>query len=74
MIGHDHRERLKRCSHLMKEGMIDILLLTKPANMVIAVGNCGLYTGPWGMRVEDTVLVGPEGPKILTGYPRQLKK
>jgi Xaa-Pro aminopeptidase len=44
------------------------------ANMVIAVGNCGLYTGPWGVRVEDTVLVGPEGPKVLTGYPRQLKK
>jgi Xaa-Pro aminopeptidase len=44
------------------------------ANMVIAVGNCGLYTGPWGVRVEDTVLVGPEGPNVLTGYPRQLKK
>jgi len=44
------------------------------ANMVIAVGNCGLYTGPWGVRVEDTVLVGPEGVKVLTGYPRRLKK
>jgi Xaa-Pro aminopeptidase len=44
------------------------------ANMVIAVGNCGLYTGPWGVRVEDTVLVGPDGPKVLTRYPRQLKK
>jgi Xaa-Pro aminopeptidase len=44
------------------------------ANMVIAVGNCGLYTGPWGVRVEDTVLVGPQGPKVLTRYPRQLKK
>ncbi len=44
------------------------------ANMVIAVGNCGLYTGPWGVRVEDTVLVSPEGPKVLTRYPRELKK
>jgi Xaa-Pro aminopeptidase len=44
------------------------------ANMVIAVGNCGLYTGPWGVRVEDTVLVGPEGSKVLTSYPRQLEK
>jgi Xaa-Pro aminopeptidase len=43
-------------------------------NMVIAVGNCGLYTGPWGVRVEDTVLVGSEGPKILTRYPRRLEK
>ena len=44
------------------------------ANVVIAVGNCGLYTGPWGVRIEDTVVVGPKGPIILTEYPRQLQK
>jgi Xaa-Pro aminopeptidase len=44
------------------------------ANVVIAVGNCGLYAGPWGVRVEDTVVVGPEGPMILTSYPRRLEK
>ena len=43
-------------------------------NMVIAVGNCGLYTGPWGVRVEDTVVVGPNGPILLTEYPRSLEK
>ncbi|MGO8990492.1 MAG: M24 family metallopeptidase [bacterium] len=43
-------------------------------NVVIAVGNCGLYTGPWGIRVEDTVVVGPNGPILLTEYPRQLEK
>lgn len=43
-----------------------------PANVVISVGNCGLYAGPWGVRVEDTVLVGESGPEILTHYPRQL--
>ena len=42
------------------------------ANVVIAVGNCGLYTGPWRVRVEDTVVVGAEGPAVLTDYPRQL--
>ncbi len=42
------------------------------ANVIIAVGNCGLYTGPWGVRVEDTVLVGAEGPVVLTDYPRSL--
>jgi Xaa-Pro aminopeptidase len=42
------------------------------ANVVLAVGNCGLYTGPWGVRVEDTVVVGTEGPVVLTDYPRQL--
>ncbi len=43
------------------------------ANIVIAVGNCGLYTGPWGIRDEDTVVVGADGPIVLTSYPRQLE-
>ena len=40
---------------------------------VIALGNCGLYTGPWGVRDEDTVAVGQDGPIKLTSYPRQLE-
>lgn len=44
------------------------------ANTVIAVGNCGLYIGAWGVRVEDTVVVGSDGPVILTDYPRELEK
>jgi len=44
------------------------------ANVVIAVGNCGIYTGPWGVRVEDTVVVGSDGPIILTTFPRRLEK
>jgi Xaa-Pro aminopeptidase len=43
-------------------------------NVVIAVGNCGLYTGPWSIRVEDTVVVRPGGGQVLTDYPRQLAK
>lgn len=43
------------------------------ANVVIAVGNCGLYSGPWGVRVEDTIAIGREGPEILTNYQRTLK-
>lgn len=39
------------------------------ANIVIAIGNCGLYVGPWGVRVEDTVVVGEKEPVTLTGYP-----
>jgi Xaa-Pro aminopeptidase len=41
---------------------------------VIAVGNCGLYTGPWGVRVEDTVLVGKSGPELLTDFPYSLRR
>jgi Xaa-Pro aminopeptidase len=44
-----------------------------PANVVISVGNCGLYVGPWGVRVEDTNLVGVDGPTTLTSYPRVLE-
>jgi len=44
------------------------------AGVVVAIGNCGLYTGPWGMREEDTVVVGPTGPEVLTEYPRNLAK
>ena len=43
-----------------------------PKNVVIAVGNCGLYSGPWGVREEDTVAVGQEGPVVLTDFPRAL--
>jgi Xaa-Pro aminopeptidase len=44
------------------------------AQTIIAVGNCGLYTGPWGVRIEDTVLVGAQGGELLTGFPRTLER
>jgi Xaa-Pro aminopeptidase len=45
-----------------------------PANVVIAIGNCGLYTGPWGVRVEDTLAVGVKGPSLLTDFPYSLPR
>ncbi|MCL7413951.1 MAG: hypothetical protein M8353_10120 [ANME-2 cluster archaeon] len=41
-------------------------------NVVIAVGNCGLYLGDFAVRVEDRVVVGPEGATVRTNYPREL--
>jgi Xaa-Pro aminopeptidase len=46
--------------------------LTLFPNSVIAIGNTGLSTGPWGVRVEDTIWVSDKGPIILTTYLRQL--
>ena len=43
-----------------------------PEAVVLAVGNCGLYTGPWGVRVEDTIVVGAGSASVLTGFPRLL--
>ena len=44
------------------------------ANVVIAVGNCGLYLSGFGVRVEDTVVVTDKGPMVLTEYPYRLEK
>jgi len=44
-----------------------------PENVVISVGNCGLYVGAWGVRVEDTNVVGKTGAETLTHYPRALE-
>ena len=43
------------------------------AGVVIAIGNCGIYAGPWGVRMEDTVLVDKEGPVVLTDYQCSLE-
>ena len=41
-------------------------------NVVISVGNCGLYAGSWGVRVEDTNWVKVDGFETLTDYERVL--
>jgi len=42
------------------------------ANTVLAVGNCGLYMDDFGVRIEDTVVVTPTEPIVLTDYARKL--
>ncbi len=42
-------------------------------NVVLAIGNCGLYLGSFGVRVEDTVVVGKDKAHVLTSYPRRLE-
>lgn len=71
-VGIDFEESPLPPGHAFFHGEKEPLPLKE--NVVIAVGNCGLYAGPWGVRVEDTVVVGKEGPVILTHYPRHLGK
>jgi len=40
--------------------------------MVISIGNCGLYLGEFGVRVEDIVAVTDKGYEELTSYNRTL--
>ncbi len=36
--------------------------------------NSKMYVGDWGVRVEDTNVVGKDGPITLTSYPRVLAR
>jgi Xaa-Pro aminopeptidase len=38
-------------------------------NVSIAIGNCGIYKNNWGVRIEDTVVIGKDKPIVLTSYP-----
>jgi len=40
--------------------------------MVISIGNCGLYLGDFGVRIEDTVIITDKGHEELTTYRRAL--
>jgi len=42
-------------------------------NTVIAVGNCGLYIDDFGVRVEDTIVIGKAKADILTKHTREMK-
>ena len=69
-VGIEFEEAPLPAGHAFFHGEKEPLPLVE--NVVISVGNCGLYTGPFGVRVEDTNVVGKDGPTTLTHYPRVL--
>ena len=69
-VGIDLDEYPMTCNHAYQQETKETVTLFP--NTVIAIGHSGLSTGPWGVRVEDTILIGEKGPIILTTYLRQL--
>jgi Xaa-Pro aminopeptidase len=40
--------------------------------MVLAIGNCGLYLGDFGVRIEDTIAITDRGHEEITNSLRRL--
>jgi len=68
-IGLDHSETPIPPGHTEVEDAPDVRLLE---NMVLGVGNCGLYFPKFGVRIEDTILVTKKRGVELTKYGRSL--
>ena len=68
-IGLDHAEAPMPPGHTGVEDVPDVKLIE---NMVLGIGNCGLYFPKFGVRIEDTILVTKKSGVELTKYGRGL--
>lgn len=66
-VGAEHEEAPIPGGHAVVHGEEAIDRIE--AGMVLAIGNCGIYTDGYGVRAEDTVAVTDTGPTRLTSFP-----
>lgn len=67
-VGMEHEEAPIPGGHAVVHG--EAAVEEVQVGMVLAIGNCGIYRDTYGVRAEDTVWVGPDGPVELTRYPK----
>jgi Xaa-Pro aminopeptidase len=69
-VGIEHEEAPIPGGHAVIHGEAKIDRVQ--SGMVLGIGNCGIYREEFGVRMEDTVWVGEQGPVSLTTYPKTL--
>lgn len=63
-VGLEHEEAPIPGGHAVIHGEEKIEIVE--AGMVLAIGNCGIYTDRFGVRAEDTIWISNDGPGPLT--------
>lgn len=65
-VGMEHEEAPIPGGHAIVHGEQPVESVE--VGMVLAIGNCGIYRERYGVRAEDTVAVGTDGPVRLTTF------
>jgi Xaa-Pro dipeptidase len=67
-VGMEHEEAPIPGGHAVIHG--EEKVATVETGMTLSIGNCGIYQRGFGVRAEDTIWVGDQGPVLLTKFPK----
>jgi Xaa-Pro dipeptidase len=67
-VGMEHEEAPIPGGHSVIHG--EEKIDTVETGMTLAIGNCWIYHDEFGVRVEDTIVVGDTGPGALTSFAK----